>query len=439
MASLLEIQRQRKAARVIAPLPARNENIPPSSPLGPYNTNTSSAASAQSSPSPFAQTPAVAPRLPPLVQPRAPAPLTVAERVAYGDQTVKKLKVTNERQLVLIREFAEVIQVPIVALAADTHQQTTHPEHREIFMFAAMARNHVETTSHAIEVAESWVPTPDQGKIIRQHAQMILLLPDLKFFSGALSKAIVSAIETKARYGFPTEANDTAHTEFERSAARQVTLAKNALKTKIKVSIEKKTPITQLANELLASSGKGLEHTLALHQHLSLLVRLPAPPHFFPDSLQRMHVAKGHPGHSFWELVDVELDELYAAPPEDYVESMHLAYTLDKEKYPARTSADSYPFGKDASQSGKRWIQALNTAAKKVGRVEPGEWTRATKRKRGDRGDSDDEDEEEQEEPAEPAGTEGDWDDEERQPPVDEEHDNTNTEATPRTPGSPES
>ncbi|KAF7317050.1 hypothetical protein HMN09_00439600 [Mycena chlorophos] len=236
---------------------------------------------------------------------------------------------------------------------------------------------------------------------------MILLLPDLKFFSGALGKAIVSAIETKPRYGFPTEANDTAHTEFERSAARQVTLAKNTLKTKIKVSIKKKTPVAQLANELIASFGKGLEHTLAFHQHIALI---------------RMHIEKGHSGHSFWEKIDADLDELYAAPAGGLC---RLAYILDKEKYPSRSSAESYPFGNDASQK-------LDAGSKAIG-------PELRSARVGDRDDSDDDEEEEEEQQTEPAGTEGDWDDEEQQPPGNEEHNNSNTEATPRTPGSLES
>ena len=88
-------------------------------------------------------------------------------------------------------------------------------------------------------------------------------------------------------------------------------------------SINTKQPIHELAEQIINSYGAGLNHTLALYHRIAFLVRLPilAVGFFWTENpLQRHHVGEKHGPHVHWEKVDTELDELYALPPEDYVE-----------------------------------------------------------------------------------------------------------------------
>nr|GAT46000.1 predicted protein [Mycena chlorophos] len=208
---------------------------------------------------------------------------------------------------------------------------------------------------------------------------MLVLLPDLRYFNGALGKAIAGAILLKNRHSFPGKQND-AHEVFVAACDCHGSLAKNAIKTKVNAGIKKKIPIAQLVDELIHAFGPELNHTLELHHRVALI---------------RMHVEQGHTPHSFWSKVDDELEELYNATPEEYVESLQFAYTEDKKKYPAKPSAkaDTYPLGDGVGTNSKQWLQNLNAVAKKIKRGDTSTQSRAQKRKVGERDNTNDEEE----------------------------------------------
>nr|GAT45998.1 predicted protein [Mycena chlorophos] len=143
--------RRRERAVNAATTSRNDQNIPLSSPLAPYNAGgaSMSSSSAPGTPSPFMPPPAT-PRLPALVPPPAAAPLTIGQRVAFGERALKKLKLSEE-SLTLVREFLE----------------TSHPEEREILWFIHDIKAEEESKSSAIKTAENWVANKNQTNTMR--------------------------------------------------------------------------------------------------------------------------------------------------------------------------------------------------------------------------------------------------------------------------------
>ncbi|KAJ7215894.1 hypothetical protein GGX14DRAFT_562354 [Mycena pura] len=373
--SLLALTRQASSRR----RPLCDENLPasPSPPFTPSHSGFGSFSS-PALPQPFD----IPSRTPTLVVPHIHTPLTVAQRVAYGERIVKKFKI-DEGKMDIIREFWE----------------TTHPEEREILEFTMAAANHGETTALAIQTAEAWKPTAMQMGTIRKTAQLVVLLPDLAYFNGALGQLVVQAITSRVAHGFPTDANETAFETFVSVASRQVTLALSRLKTTIASSIpDKKHPerpalhIHELADDILTSFipklKMKLSHSLDFYHHITFL---------------RHHVQRDHPSRVFWDNVDTDRDEMNNATPEEYIAAMQHCYGLDQNHYPARANAPMYPLRPDIfGGAPKSWHQTLIKLAKAITRVSPGS---VKKRKR--HVDEDDVDNEEQDEQEQDDGMRG--------------------------------
>ncbi|KAJ7208194.1 hypothetical protein GGX14DRAFT_395857 [Mycena pura] len=358
--SLLALSRQASRRRPC------NENLPGSpSPVTPSHGGFSTFSS-PASPRAFGGTP-------PLVIPHTHAPFTVAQRVAFGERILKKFKI-DEGKMGLIREYWE----------------TTHPEERGIFEFMMAAANHDETTALAIQTAEGWKPTAVQTSTIRKSAQLVVLLPDLAYFTGALGQLVVQAITSKIGHGFPTDTNEAAFETFVCAASRQVTLALSRLKTTIACSIaDKKYPerpaihLHELAEDILTTFAPKLKtklsHSLDFYHHIAFL---------------RHHVQKDHPSRAFWDNVDTDREEMNTASPEEYIR-------LDQERFPPRVNAPAYSLRPDIfGGAPKLWHEKLVKLAKAVTRVSPG----SVKKRKRLAVEEEEEDQEEEEEHDEPLG-----------------------------------
>ncbi|KAF7293431.1 hypothetical protein MIND_01120400 [Mycena indigotica] len=293
----------------------------------------------------------LAPEIRPQARHHSPPPLSVADRIRCGEQVLKKLKVSDRYQP-LLRQFFE----------------TKSHEEREIITFVATVAFHEEAMALAVVKAEQWAPTSDQMKAIRKHSRVMLLLPELRFFDSASELALTAALLKSTRYGFPTEENDAAHDSLVVVCARQMSLAKNTLKTKVKESVAAQMHITQLVQDLVNDFAPDLSPTLALHHRIALM---------------RMEIEKSHPNRKFWAMVDDELEALYGATPEEYVGALQLCYELDQERYPPTAGANPCIFATEIPS--KAWIRYLRAEAKTVKRGQP----RGQKRKSRDRDNSD--------------------------------------------------
>ncbi|KAJ7048694.1 hypothetical protein C8F01DRAFT_1276162 [Mycena amicta] len=369
-ASLLTLMKARAAAS--------SSSNGSSSPAGTPNPSRTSTPHPPSSPDLF--TGASGRTITGLGAPRTGAPLTVPQRIAFGELVLKKFKITDEKKSALVREFLE----------------TSHPEEREILWFIADAADHEETTSLAIETAKQWTPSTAEVALIRKYVQMLIMLPDLKYYNGALARVVVNAILAQRGHGFPTSDNEVAFEAFNKVTARQVTLALSRLKAMVTKSMENKSDspppqhIHNLADDLLTSFATDLGHTLSVYHRIALL---------------RRHVRQNHPAHSFWDKVDDELQGIHEADAVDAVAALQLGYEIDDETYPAPTDAKRYSLSQDGGRAtSQAWVKRLNTAAKKVTRITA---SKKRKRARKDTGDEDPEENDEDNEP--PVGDEEEY------------------------------
>ncbi|KAF7314262.1 hypothetical protein MKEN_00898800 [Mycena kentingensis (nom. inval.)] len=346
-----------------------NENLPSSpTPLAPNNTAISSGASTPGTSTPGAGAFNFETEWEREIYPGghfsssglAPAPKTVAERVAYGERLQKKMKI-DESNMPLVREFWE----------------TTNPEEREIFMLMMSVSNHNEATHLAIQAAKVWKPSAEQLATIRTYTKLLVLLPELHYFNGALEHAVVKTLLSQPGHGLPADTNEAAHDLLLATVARQVSLTLSQLKKMILESIvDPKHPerpaihIHELAEDILRTFPSKLKfklsHSLAFYHHIAFI---------------RSHVRKMYPQRQHWEKVDEDKEDILTnGTPEEQVEALQMIYLLDIETFPAAENARTYALSTDIfGGNPKPWHRTLVKHAKAVTRIAAGSASRKRK------------------------------------------------------------
>ncbi|KAF8990956.1 hypothetical protein BDZ89DRAFT_1151734, partial [Hymenopellis radicata] len=110
---------------------------------------------------------------------------------ATGERLLKKVKLSDEDQAVF-RDFCE----------------TTDPQEQSAMLMIHMLKVQSLLRTVQEDKAETWKPSKTLAKMIRMHCKALLLLPNLRFFSGTLEATIIAAMRKSAVKGLPAEGDN---------------------------------------------------------------------------------------------------------------------------------------------------------------------------------------------------------------------------------------
>ncbi|KAJ7080437.1 hypothetical protein B0H15DRAFT_953623 [Mycena belliarum] len=334
MSSLLQISCRRQQ-QVRASTNNNSENIP-SSPSIPSSSN-------MDSPNPFStpSTPSLISALLPRTQ------YTSAQRAAFGLRALKQVKLGEPTERLFKR-----------------YLETEKQEERDVLQFLYTLEA-VDLISGLLEHrGQEWQPSSELLKKIRKFVKAILILPDIRYYAGAVEVAVIQAMRDSGVAQLPDADSDDMD-GLKSTVARQLTLDRSTLKSLVKRSMSKPVlDMASLAVQILSKFSGSKTHTLGLYQRLSLI---------------RYHLGKNHPVDKFWAEVDSELDELHKAGPTEYVMALQACYDDDMIKFPGPSDSDSeavrvhaHKFGDEIGDTSPKWLRMLSKNAKKIHRIDVG-------------------------------------------------------------------
>ncbi|KAK6975044.1 hypothetical protein R3P38DRAFT_3335211 [Favolaschia claudopus] len=362
MSSLLEMSRRLRAAQPPPSTPDDRSN-PPSSP-SPFLPNTSNNF--------LGSDPATSPpnrSMPPPSSLLLSSGISDTERLQnFGERLLKRVKVNEDTRA----EFMQYIQT--------TNQQERDALH--VFHLLHTKELLVNTTEERLK---EWKPSKELAKVIRDHIWTILLLPNIKYYSGNVEAQIISTMRTNKVKELPAADSEEAP-DLIKFVARELSLFRSQMKKEIADSLEddETRNIANLAEQLL-EHAPWVNPTLGLYYRIAFIRR-------------HLRVHK-HSISKFWGEVDAELEELHGVSAEEHLQSLRCGYDEDvvlfgdPTKTPHRPKSDTF-----TADCAKR-LKALSAAAAKVQTLgKKAKNTKNRKRKRAA---------EPEEEEAEPSGSGG--------------------------------
>ncbi|KAJ7798008.1 hypothetical protein B0H14DRAFT_3886724 [Mycena olivaceomarginata] len=351
--SLLELARRRKAARPA--LPVNTDPLSSPSPLPLANPQSDSDAT----PNPF-------------IGPSSSYMIPSTERLKnFGERALKRIKLSDESQA----EFRQYIE-------------TTNLEERYALQFIHTLQVEDLLNKDVEERAASWKPSKALAKTLREYIWTFLLLPNIRYYTGTVENAVISAARSNKVKGLPA-ANSNECPELVKWLGREFSIFRSDLKTMVKTSMGSGSElrnIADLAEELLQHSPD-VNHTLGLYYRLAFMRR-----HL------RLH---NHSIHDFWPKVDEDLEELHEAGPEDFLGSMKLNLEEDIAIYEDPAKSTHRPCTDPFKDNCLKDLKTLSSLAPKIQRVAAKK--RANKTKKRKHREPEAEEEEEQQDDSPPA------------------------------------
>ncbi|KAJ7900481.1 hypothetical protein B0H13DRAFT_2336586 [Mycena leptocephala] len=211
---------------------------------------------------------------------------------------------------------------------------------------------------HMLHVKDLYRQALDQHVQIKKFVRTLLLLPNLRFYSGMVESAVMIALRRCAVKDLPTS-DDFDDDVLKAAVARQFSTDKSEIKKMLKDSTEvsdvASRNIAEVMGQILAKYCPEIQLTLIVTENVLYI--------------QRTRASKPHSNSKFWPDLDQELEGLHEEGPEVFVSAMQINYEDDVAKYgdPANTK---HKVAKDTVPSGsKKFLIILHELAPKVQRV----------------------------------------------------------------------
>ncbi|KAJ7197513.1 hypothetical protein B0H12DRAFT_1238086 [Mycena haematopus] len=229
----------------------------------------------------------------------------------------------------------------------------------------------------------SWKPSKQLAKTLRDYIWTLLLLPNIRYYSGTVENAIISAARANKVKGLPLK-NTNETPEVVKWLAREFSIIRSEIKSTIKSSMKAGSELENVAD--LASAL--LERTPGLNPTLGLFHRL---------AYIRRHLrCHKHSALEFWPKVDSGLNELHDAGPEDFLEGMKFSFEEDIEKHGDPVQSTHRPCSETFNDSCLKDLKTLSTFATQIQYIPSRKRSsKSKKRKHAEREEGDEESEEE--------------------------------------------
>ncbi|KAF9009783.1 hypothetical protein BDZ89DRAFT_1078389 [Hymenopellis radicata] len=295
---------------------------------------------------PFALNAALFPQLPP------------STLIHTGERLLKRFKLDEEHQA----EFRDYCQTPSA-------------EERDALLMLNILEVKALLNKTLNVKTEEWKPSPQLTKHIKLYVHAIILLPNLRYYSGTIVSAVLATMRFMKFKELPSEDETVQCQGLNVFIGRQVSLFLSDIKALIKSTVDNDDTagasirnIASLADSILTKAGKScpIEATAGLYLRIAYI---------------RTHLRDfDHSNTDFWANVDNGLDELRQGGSSQFAIALELNYDDDVQKYgdPAETE---YKTGSGVDTKSPKWLQHLAPLAGQVQRGTKAS-KRATKRKR---------------------------------------------------------
>ncbi|KAJ6548780.1 hypothetical protein B0H19DRAFT_1379112 [Mycena capillaripes] len=326
--SLLErarLQRERQSQTPSAPPGAEQT---PSSPLLP------------SSPLPLDDNDALNPFMPNQALILRNQSMQAAQLKSVGERHLKRIKLEDD--------------------SADEYKrylETTNKDERDAIAFLHVLQLIDLQRKSLDQRVKEWKVTTELAGQIKKFVRALLLLPNLRFYSGTVESAVMSGLRRCAVKDLPT--SDGFDDDVLKAAvARQFSTDKSEIKKMLKDSTEladiPSRNIAEVTIQVLAKYCPDIQPTLSVYHRLCHI---------------RARASKPHSNSKFWPDLDQELEGFHEEGPEMFVSAMQINYEDDIAKYgdPANTK---HKVARDSVPSGsKKFLLVLHDLATQVQRV----------------------------------------------------------------------
>ncbi|KAJ7920734.1 hypothetical protein B0H13DRAFT_1867235 [Mycena leptocephala] len=270
--------------------------------------------------------------------------MPVAQLKTVGERHLKRIKLEDDSA----DEFKRYLETP-------------NKDERDAIVFLHMLHVKDLYRQAVDQRVKGWQVTTCLAVQIKKFVRALLLLPNLRFYSGMVESAVMIALRRCAVKDLPTS-DDFDDNVLKAAVARQFSTDKSEIKKMLKDSTEvsdvASRNIAEVTGQILAKYCPEIQPTLSVYHRLSHI---------------HTRASKPHSNSKFWPDLDQELEGLHEEGPEVFVSfsdsAMQINYEDDIAKYgdPADTK---HKVTKDTVPSGsKKFLIILHELAPKVQRV----------------------------------------------------------------------
>ncbi|KAJ7487203.1 hypothetical protein B0H11DRAFT_2409792 [Mycena galericulata] len=328
--TLLERARQQRQRHTLAPPDPPTTEQTPSSPLLPSSPLPGTSGDLES-PNPF---------IPAQTLVLRHQPMQVAQLKSVGERHLKRIKLEDESA----DEFKRYLETP-------------SKDERDAIAFLHTLQLEDMYRQVLDQRVKGWKVTTELAVQIKKFVRALLLLPNLKFYSGTVESTVMTALRRCAVKDLPT--SDGFDDDVLKAAvARQFSTDKSEIKKMLKDSTEASDVaarnIAEVTDQILAKYCPDIQPTLSVYHRLCHI---------------RGRASKPHSNNKFWPDLDEELEGLHEDGPEMFVGAMQINYEDDIAIYgdPADTK---HKVARDTVPSGsKKFLMVLHELAPHVQRI----------------------------------------------------------------------